>query len=312
MNKFSKIYVAGHTGLLGSSILCQLEGEGYSCVTSKTRDELDLTDRYSVFKFFEKERPEYVFLTAGLTGGILANNTSPADFFHVNIAIQDNVFEAAQKYDVKNLVFYGSSCMYPKNGDFPMKEISLLRGEIEETSEAYALAKIAGVIACRAYNKQYKTKRFIALVPNSFFGPRGNFDPENSHVLSALIRNIHAAKKMKEETVTLWGSGEPRRELIFVDDVADASIFAVKNADKLSNRHYNIGSGVDYSIKELAQMIADMIGFRGHILWDKNKPDGALRKLLDSSDFTSFGWRPRTSLEEGIKKTYEWYGKNKT
>lgn len=224
MNKDSKIYVAGHTGLLGSALLNRLKPEGYTNIVTKTRRDLDLTKQEAVEEFFKKEQPKYVFLCAGLTGGIMANKTYPATFMHTNIAIQVNVFEAAQKYGVQHLVFYGSSCVYPKNCPQPIKEEYLLTGKIEETSDAYATAKIAGIIACKSYNNQYKTNRFIVLIPNSMYGPNDKFDLENSHVLSALIRRFYEAKTEGRNRITLWGSGNPRREFIFSKDVADASV----------------------------------------------------------------------------------------
>lgn len=310
MLKDSRIYVAGHTGLLGSVLLKKLRSKGFNGIITKTHIELDLTDQESVTDFFKKEQPEYVFLAAGLTGGIIANKTYPANFLHTNIAIQDNVFQAARKYYVKNLIFYGSSCVYPKNCPQPMKEEYLLTGIVEETSEAYAIAKTAGIIACKSYNNQFKTNCFIALIPNSMYGPNDNFDLENSHVLSALIRRFHEAKIEGKEKVVLWGSGNPRREFIFSEDVADASVFAMNNAQKLQNMHYNLGTGIDYSIKELAGIISKVIGYKGEIEWDATKPDGAARKLLDSSRFLSLGWKPSRDIEDGIRTTYEWYIKN--
>lgn len=306
----SKIFVAGHTGLLGSALVRKLSSSGYSDVITKTHGELDLTNQQSVDSFFKEERPEYVFLAAGLVGGIMTNKAYPASFLHTNISIQDNVFEAASKYEVEHLVFYGSSCMYPKFCSQPIKEEYLMTGEIEDTSEGYAIAKIAGVIACKAYNNQYDNNRFIALLPNSMYGPNDNFDPESAHVLSALIRKFHEAKRDQIEKVVLWGTGTPRREFIFHQDVAEASIFAVKNADKLSNMHYNIGSGVDYSIKELASIISEIIGFGGEIEWDTSKPDGTPRKLLDSTRFLDLGWKPVMDIKKGIKITYEWFLNN--
>jgi GDP-L-fucose synthase len=307
MFKDSKIYVAGHTGLLGSALIRRLEADGYSNVITRIHSELDLTCRTEVEDFFKKNQPEYVFMAAGLTGGIGANKTYPATFLHTNIAMQDNVFEAAAKYEVKHLIFYGSSCIYPKNSSQPMKEEYLLTGIIEETSEAYAIAKTSGIIACRSYNTQYKTNRFIALVPCSIYGPNDNFDLENSHVLSALIRKFHEAKAAGKNQVVLWGSGNPRREFIFSEDVADASIFAVVNADRLLNTHYNIGTDIDYSIKELAGIIAKIAGFDGEVKWDTAKPDGTQRKLLDSSRFSKLGWKPSVPLTKGIETTYQWY-----
>ncbi|MBI4689572.1 MAG: GDP-L-fucose synthase [Nitrospirae bacterium] len=307
MFKDSRIYVAGHTGLLGSALIKKLGEQGFLNIITRLRAELDLTDSAAVVGFFRTEQPEYVFLAAGLTGGIVANKTYPARFLHTNMAIQDSVFEAANKCNVRRLVFYGSSCIYPKNAPQPMKEEYLMTGEIEGTSEAYAIAKIAGIIACRAYNNQYKPNRFIALVPNSMYGPNDNFELENSHVLSALIRRLHEARVNKKDKITLWGSGIPRREFIFSEDVADASIYAMMNADKFQNIHYNIGTGVDYSIKEIAEIIARIAGFGGEIFWDTGKPDGTPRKLLDSSRFVAIGWKPSTNLENGLKITYEWY-----
>ncbi len=310
MLKDSRIYVAGHAGLLGSALVKKLKSKGYSDIITRNRNELDLTDQMAVNGFFKKEQPEYVFLAAGLTGGIVANKTYPANFLHTNIAIQDTVFQAARKYDVKNLIFYGSSCVYPKNCPQPIKEEYMLTGEIEETSEAYAIAKTAGIIACKSYNDQFKTNCFIALIPNSMYGPDDNFDLENSHVLSALIRRFHEAKSEGKEKVTLWGSGNPRREFIFSEDAADASVFAMNNAEKLQNTHYNVGTGVDYSIKELAGIISKVVGYKGEIEWDITKPDGTPRKLLDSLRFLRLGWKPSTDIEDGIKITYEWYIKN--
>lgn len=310
MYKESKIYVAGHTGLLGSALIKRLNEYGYSEVITKSHSELDLTDKAGVLDFFAVEKPEYVFLAAGNVGGILSNKTYPADYFHINIAIQDNVFEAAQKWEVKHLIFYGSSCSYPKESPQPIKEKYLLTGTVEESSVGYAAAKIAGIIACKVYNQQHQTSRFIALIPNSMYGPNDNFDIENCHVLSALIRRFHEAKINNAETVTLWGSGKPRREFIYSEDAADASLFAMQNADKLENHHYNIGTGIDYSIKEPAKLIAKITNYSGKILWDKSKPDGAAQKLLDSSKFLSLGWKPSIGLEKGLRKTYEWYKTN--
>ena len=314
MYKDSKIYIAGHTGMLGSALLNKLRQESYTNIIFRTHNELELTDRSSVELFFQKERPKFVFLCAGLTGGITANKTYPAHFMHINISIQDNIFEAAQRFSVEHLIFYGSSCIYPKYSKQPIKEECLLTGMIEETSEAYALAKMTGVIACRAYNKQYNTNRFIVLVPATMYGPNDNFSLQNSHVLSALIRKFYEAKlkydRGEKEPVVLWGSGKPKREFIFVDDVADASIFAINNTNKFKNHHYNIGTGSDYPIKELAEKISSIVGYKGRILWDINKPDGTMRKLLDSGKFFSFGWKPNFTLDEGLKLTYMWVLEN--
>jgi len=310
MYKDSRIYVAGHTGLLGTALTAGLAGQGYNRLITRTHAQLELTDGKAVSDFFQNEKPEYVFLAAGKVGGIISNKTYPADYLHINAAIQDNIFEAAQKYGVKHLIFYGSSCCYPKQCPQPIKEEYLLTGPLEQTSEAYAAAKIAGIAACRAYNQQYKTNRFIALVPNTMYGPGDNFDLDNCHVLSALLGRLHEAKVNQAESVTLWGSGRAKREFIFSEDAADASIFAMQNANHLENTHYNIGTGREYSIAELAAMTASIVGYTGTILWDTTKPDGTERKLLDSSRFCSLGWQPAVNIEEGIKRTYHITGTN--
>jgi len=310
MFKDSKIYIAGHKGLLGTALIKRLKSDGYQNINYETHSKLDLTNQEAVDSFFKKERPEYVFLAAGVTGGILANKTYPAKFLHTNISIQNNVFQAAQKYEAKYLISYGSSCIYPKNCPQPIKEEYLLTGEMEKTSEAYAIAKIAGIVACKAYNSQLKTNRFIALIPNSMYGPSDNFDLDNSHVLSALIRRFYDAKTDGKDRITLWGSGKPRREFIFSEDVADASVFAMNNAERLQNIHYNLGTGIDYSIKEISGIISKIVRFEGEIEWDTTKPDGTPRKLLDSKRFNQLGWRSQTALEEGLQKTYDWFLEN--
>ncbi|PIQ85590.1 MAG: GDP-fucose synthetase [Candidatus Omnitrophica bacterium CG11_big_fil_rev_8_21_14_0_20_43_6] len=276
----------------------------------RTHKELELTEPIRVNEFFQKERPEYVFLAAGLTGGISASRNYPATFMSVNIAIQNTVFSAAHESGVKKLIFYGSSCMYPRECPQPIKEESLLTGELEKTSDAYAIAKISGLMACQAYNRQYNKNVFMALVPNSIYGPNDNFDPATSHVLSGLVGKFHDAKMQKLNKLTLWGSGAPRREFVFSEDVAEASIFAVNHAEKILNTHYNLGTGYDLSIKELAEIVARVVGFNGKIDWDTTKPDGVFRKLLDSAKFISLGWKPRVELEEGIKITYDWFLNN--
>ena len=309
MFKDARIYVAGHKGLLGSALVKKLKTAGFMHIITKTHKELDLTNQKAVNGFFQKEKPEFVFLAAGLTGGIIANKTYPATFLHTNLAIQDNVFEAATKSEVRHLVFYGSSCIYPKNCPQPIREEYLMTGEIEDSSEGYAIAKTAGIMACKTYNNQFKNNRFIALIPNSMYGPHDHFDLENSHVLSALIRKFDDAESQGGQKVILWGTGNPQREFIFNEDVASASIFAMNNAEKLQNMHYNLGSGIDYSIKDLADMISRVVGFNGEIVWDTTKPDGTQRKLLDSSRFLQLGWKPSMDLHKGIKVTYDWYKK---
>lgn len=307
MDKNSRIYVAGHTGLLGSALMRRLAVHGYHNILVRTHRELELTDQRAVREFFSEHKPEYVFLAAGKVGGIVANRTRRADFLHTNVSIQDNVFEAANTHGVKNLVFYGSSCTYPKACPQPMKEEHLLTGPIEETSEAYAAAKIAGIIACKSYNIQYQSNKFIALVPNSMYGPHDNFDEENSHVLSALMGKFHKAVIEGSQRIELWGSGTPRREFVFSEDIADASIFAMQNHDRFANRHYNIGTGTDRSIKELAEKMAQLTGFGGEIFWDTTKPDGTARKLLDSTEFLAMGWQPKVSFDAGLQTTYDWF-----
>jgi GDP-L-fucose synthase len=310
MSKDAKIYVAGHSGLLGSALVAKLSEKGYGSIITRPHRELELTDRRAVFDFFSDVRPEYVFLAAGKVGGILSNVKYPAEYLHTNVALQDNVFEAAVKYKVRHLVFYGSSCIYPKLASQPIKEEYLLTGPIEETSQSYAIAKIAGVTACRAYNQQHRTNCFIALVPNSAYGPHDDFNTDSAHVLSALVCKFYEAKATGAKVVTLWGSGAPRREFIFSEDVAEASLFAVDRADELENSHYNIGTGIDYSIKELASLVAATVGYEGAVAWDTAKPDGAARKLLDSSRFLALGWKPRFNLDAGLKITCEWYKRN--
>ncbi|HAO92855.1 MAG: GDP-fucose synthetase [Deltaproteobacteria bacterium GWB2_55_19] len=303
----SKIYVAGHEGLIGSAIMRRLKADGYRNIVTRGRGELDLSDSPRVDAFFMAEKPEFVFLAAGRSGGIVANIAYPSSFIHENISIQDNVFEAAERNGVTRLVFYGSSCMYPISSPQPISEEYLMTGPIEKTSEPYAIAKIAGVVACRAYNNQYKSKRFIALVPNSVYGQNDNFSLESSHVMAGLIRRFHEAKTEGVRRIHLWGTGNPRREFMHADDAASASVFAMLNHDKLDNTHYNIGTGEDSSIAELACMIAGTVGYNGEVAWNTARPDGAMRKILDSSRFSSLGWRPQVTLHDGIKSTYEWF-----
>jgi len=310
MFKNSKIYVAGHRGLLGSAILRRLNEKGYTNLITCSHNDLDLTCGESVFNFFKMEKPEYVFLAAGKVGGILSNKRYPADYLHVNLAIQDNIFESAVKHGVKKVIFYGSSCTYPRQCPQPIKEEYLLTGLLESTSQAYAAAKIAGIIGCRAYNIQCDSNIFISLIPSTMYGPGDNFSVENGHVISSLISRFYQAKINGLSEVTLWGSGKPRREFIYSEDIADASIFAMENSQKLENSHYNIGSGIDYSIEEIASMVMQIVGYSGRIAWDKNKPDGTPQKLLDSSRFLSLGWTAGIDLHEGLQETFKWYQEN--
>lgn len=304
MEKNSRIYVAGHRGLAGSSIVRKLRLEGYANLILRTHKELDLEIQKDVNEFFEKERPEYLFLAAAKVGGILANNTYPADFIYNNLIIEANVIQAAYKYGVKKLIFLGSSCIYPKYAPQPMKEEYLLTGELEPTNEPYAVAKIAGIKLCQSYNRQYCTN-FLSVMPTNLYGLNDNFNLETSHVLPALIRKFHEAKQNAEKNVTVWGTGSPRREFLYVDDLADACVFLMNNYN--GSDIVNIGTGEDVTIRELAETISDVTGFDGEIQWDAAKPDGTPRKLLDVSKIQGIGWKSKVGLKEGITETYKWY-----
>lgn len=315
MEKISKIFVAGHKGLVGSAIKRRLEADGHNNIVVKTFSQLDLRDQRATDDFFKNELPEYVFLAAAKVGGILANNTYRADFICDNLQIELNIINSAYKYRVKKLLFLGSSCIYPKNTPQPMGEDALLTGRLEYTNEPYAIAKIAGIKLCESYNIQYNTN-FISAMPTNLYGINDNFDLETSHVLPAMIRKFHEAKINSRQSVTLWGSGSPRREFLYVDDLAAACVFmmnkidfkdVVKNWKEARNTHLNIGTGEDVTIMELANMVKNTIGYAGNVLWDASKPDGTPRKLLDVSRINSLGWKASTSLEDGIKKVYEWY-----
>jgi GDP-L-fucose synthase len=305
----SKIYIAGHTGLVGSAIQRKLKEQGYSNIIGRTREELDLERQTQVEPFFEEQRPEYVFLAAARVGGIFANNSFPAEFIYSNIMVQTNVIHSAYRTGVKKLLFLGSSCIYPKHCPQPMKEEYLLTGPLEPTNEPYALAKIAGIRTCQSYNRQYGTN-YISVMPTNLYGPNDNFDLETSHVIPALIRKFHEAKIESDSSVTIWGTGSPRREFLHVDDLADACIFLMNHYDE--SDMINIGCGEDISIAELALLIKDIIGYTGNIEYNVDKPDGTPQKLLDVSKLKGLGWQPKLSLREGIKKTYEWYCQNET
>jgi GDP-L-fucose synthase len=306
MNKDAKIFIAGHTGPIGSALLRRLKSEGYSQVVLPHR-RLDLQSKSSVESFFNEIRPKYVLLAAGRTGGIVENKNYPGDLIEANLAIQLNVLRAARRAVVTKLILFGSSCMYPRECVQPMPEDILLSGKPEPTSLPYAIAKLAGVYMCLAYNRQDRNNNFIPVIPNSVYGPNDNFDPESAHALAALISRLHEAKITNVETVTLWGSGSPRREFIHSDDIADASLYLLQQDISKLEYPLNIGAGSDISIKELAESLAKIIGYKGSINWDKTKPDGAPRKLLDSSRIYTAGWAPRISLEEGLRQTYNWY-----
>jgi len=307
MNKDSKIYVAGHRGLVGSAIMRKLQQEGYTNIITRTHKELDLTNQAQTQEFFKKEKPEYVFLAAAKVGGIHANNTYPADFAYINIMIESNVIKASYDYGVKKLLFLGSSCIYPKLCPQPIKEEYLLTGLLEKTNEAYAIAKIAGLKMCQYFNRQYGTN-YISVMPTNLYGPNDNFDLETSHVLPALIRKFHEAKINNKPYVEVWGTGTPRREFLYVDDLADAVIYLMNNYDE--NEPLNIGTGKDITIKELAELIKEIVGYEGEIKFDTTKPDGTPRKLLDVSRLHATGWKHKIELREGIQSTYEWFKEN--
>ena len=304
METQSKIYIAGHTGLVGSAIERRLRQDGYSNLLTLTSRDLDLTSQASVNDFFQKEKPEYIFLAAAKVGGIHANNSYPAEFIYSNIQIQANIIHAAWENKVSKLVFLGSSCIYPRLAPQPMKEKYLLSGELEPTNEWYAIAKIAGIKMCQAYRKQYGFNA-ISLMPTNLYGPGDNFDLENSHVLPALIRKIHEAKIEGKKSVVIWGSGTPKREFLHVDDLADACVFLMTHYD--DDAIVNVGAGKDISIKELAELIKDIAGFEGTLEFDTSKADGTPRKLLDVSKLSDLGWDAKTSLQDGLRSTYQWY-----
>ena len=307
MEKDSKIYVAGHRGLVGSAIMRRLKAEGCKNLITRTHAELDLTRQERVEEFFHEERPDYVFLAAARVGGIYANNTYPAEFIYSNLTIQTNIIHASYVFKVKKMLFLGSSCIYPKNCPQPMKEEYLLGGHLEPTNEPYAVAKIAGIKMCQSYNRQYGTN-FLSVMPTNLYGPNDNFDLKTSHVLPALIRKFHEAKIKGQSEVEIWGTGTPRREFLHVDDLADACLFLMKNYNK--SKIINIGVGKDQTIRELAEIIAGLTGFKGSIRFDTGKPDGTPVKRLDVSKINSIGWRARIGLEQGIAETYKWYVKN--
>ena len=349
MDKKAKIYLAGHRGLVGSAILENLINKGYSNIVTRTHKELDLTNQHDVSVFFEQEKPEYVFLAAAKVGGIVANNVYRADFIYENMMIQNNVIHQSYLNKVKKLLFLGSTCIYPKNASQPMEENSLLTDTLEYTNEPYAIAKIAGIKMCESYNLQYRTN-FISVMPTNLYGPNDNFDLEKSHVLPALIRKIYLAKLLSEskkdevlnnlalgtiqeaeaylnsfgvskDSVEIWGSGKPKREFLWSEDMADACVFIMENRDfsdtysegekEIRNTHINIGTGTDVSIKELAEIIKEIVGFKGDLVFNTHKPDGTMRKLTNVSKLNKLGWKHKVELVEGIKKLYDWYLINK-
>ena len=321
MKPDAKVYVAGHRGLVGSAIVRRLtspsplagegRGEGgYTNILTRTHSELDLTDQRAVNDFFEKDKPEYVFVAAAKVGGIYANNTYRADFIYQNLMIESNLLHASYRHGVKKLLFLGSSCIYPKLAPQPMKEEHLLTGLLEPTNEPYAIAKIAGIKMCDAFNRQYGTN-FMSAMPTNLYGPGDNYDLKNSHVLPALIRRMHEAKVQGDKEVVVWGSGAPKREFLYSDDLADACVFLMERCSAADIGEFiNIGVGKEITIRELAELIAEIIGFRGKLVFDSSKPDGTPRKLLDVSRFQALGWQAKTSFREGIAKAYADYLKN--
>ncbi len=307
MDKNAKIYVSGHKGLVGSALVKASKSNGFTNLVLKKRSELDLLDPIAVKKFFLNEKPKYVLLAAAKVGGIVANNTKPAEFIYENLMIQNNVIHNAYLNKVKKLLFLGSSCIYPKLATQPIKESELLAGKLEETNEAYATAKIAGIKMCQAYNKQYGTN-FISAMPTNLYGPNDNFNLNSSHVLPALIKKFHEAKVNNENKVICWGTGSPMREFLYVDDLAEACLSLMENYNE--SEVINVGTGIDITIKELAETIKAETGFTGEIEWDSTKPDGTPRKLLNVDKIHTLGWRHKTNLKTGIKNTYEWYKNN--
>jgi len=312
----ARIYVAGHRGMVGAAIVRRLEEAGYENLVTRTHAELDLKDQAAVRAFFEAERPEYVFLAAAKVGGINANDTYPADFIYDNLAIESNIIHAAHASGAGRLLFLGSSCIYPRLAEQPMQEEALLTGPLEPTNEPYAVAKIAGIKLCESFNRQHGTD-FRSVMPTNLYGPNDNFDLANSHVIPALIRRFHEAKQADAASVTVWGSGQPRREFLHVDDMADACLhvmglapeaYAVETEPRRS--HLNVGTGWDISIAELAELVREVVGFEGELHFDTSKPDGAPRKLLDVSRLQRLGWEARIGLEEGLEATYAWYLEN--
>jgi len=311
MKRNSRIFVAGHRGLVGSAMIRQLQAAGHENIVTRTHAELDLTQQADVRSFFEKEKPGFVILAAAKVGGILANSTYPADFIAQNLAIQSNVIEAAHRAGVERLIFLGSSCIYPRECPQPMKEEYLLTGPLEPTNQAYAVAKISGIAMCQAYNQQFKT-RYLAVMPTNLYGPNDNYDLETSHVIPALLRKFHEGKQSSSQSVTVWGTGQPKREFLHVDDLAAACLFLLSLTEDtfrtLLSQVFmpliNVGFGSDLTVKELAQLIAEEVAYRGVIRFDTSKPDGTPRKLLDTRRLTALGWKPQIPLRKGIRETY--------
>jgi len=307
MNKDSKIYIAGHRGMVGSSIWRTLLNNGYTNLSGVTSQDLDLRDQSKVETFFDTVQPEYVFVAAATVGGIIANSTKPAEFIYNNLQIQNNLIHMSYTHNVKKLLFLGSSCIYPKFAPQPIKEEHLLTGLLEPTNDAYAIAKIAGIKMCQSYKHQYGSN-YISAMPCNLYGDNDNFDLTSSHVLPALIRKFHEAKINNKPEVVCWGTGSPLREFLYVDDLADACLFLMNNYD--GSLHINVGYGSDLSIREAVYLVKDVVGYEGEVVWDTAKPDGTPRKLMDSSRICSMGWKPKTNLKDGLEKTYSWFKNN--
>ena len=307
MNKTDKIYVAGHRGLVGSAIVRNLKSKGYTNIIGRTHQELELTDQAADREFFEEERPDVVVLAAAKVGGINANNTSPADFAWDNMQVQCNVIKCCHDYKVKKLLFLGSTCIYPKMAAQPIVEDALLTGPLEQTNEAYAIAKISGMQMCKYFKRQYGDN-FISCMPTNLYGPHDNYDLKGSHVLPAMIRKFHEAKLQNAGSVELWGTGSPLREFLYVDDMADACVFLLENYD--GEQHVNIGTGKELTIRELAELVKKTVGFEGEIVWNSSMPDGTPRKLTDVTKLHELGWTHKVELEEGVKLAYEWFREN--
>ena len=307
LDRACRVYIAGHRGLVGSAVWRHLQSEGFSELVGATSSEVDLRDRAATFAFFAKARPDVVIDAAAKVGGILANSTFPADFLSDNLRIQVNVMDAAKDHRVQRLLFLGSSCIYPRLAEQPIRESSLLTGALEPTNDAYAIAKIAGILQVQANRRQHG-RHWISAMPTNMYGPGDNFDPQTSHVLPALIRRFHEATESGASEVVLWGTGTPRREFLHVDDLAEAALFLLEHYD--DGQTINVGVGKDLTIREVAEIVADVVGFNGELLQDTSKPDGTPRKLLDVSRINALGWRARTPLRDGIKSTYEWYRQN--
>ncbi len=302
MQQSAKIYVAGHQGMVGSAIVRNLQAKGYSNILTRTKSELDLLDQHAVFSFLEQAKPDYIFIAAAKVGGIHANNTYRADFLYQNLAIETNLIHGAHRTDVQRLCFLGSSCIYPRECPQPIKEEYLLTGPLEPTNEPYAIAKIAGIKLCESYNLQYG-RQYVSAMPTNLYGPNDNYDLENSHVLPALLRKAHEAQQRGDRDLVIWGTGRPRREFLYVNDMADACVFLMEN--DINEGLFNVGTGIDVTIRELAQMVMDVVGLKGRIVFDPSKPDGTPRKLLDVSRLRIRGWQARTHLTEGIRLAYD-------